>query len=364
MNRLVLSCAILLVSAAPLAAAPPSADGPADAKKALERKLDRVAIRSSLAEALARQAATTGVRMDVDWPALAQVGVEGKTRVSLKLAGVTTAQLLDITLAKVSPRGKPLAWQLEGDVVRVTTQLRMLRAPLFRVPPAAMPGVRRPAVTTRAAARALTYDFDNTSLRDVIEHFRTTTGVNFYVNWRSLETVAIDPKTAVTLKLRNVAPATALQLALDQLNPSANKFDRVYWVIDDGVVTIATGAALNTELHTQRYDVADLVMPIRNFVGPELKLGASDTTREETDEQVRGFPDLLRLDDDDKDGSDGTGDLEQQNRENLAEAIKASIGEDMWRPQGKGAIRFVGNQMLISQTLLGFKLLRSTTVPR
>ena len=47
-------------------------------------------------------------------------------------------------------------------------------------------------------------------------------------------------------------------------------------------------------------------------------------------------------------------------RDTLIKTIKEAIGEDMWTPTGKGSIKMIGNRLVISQTLLGFKLLEES----
>ena len=44
-------------------------------------------------------------------------------------------------------------------------------------------------------------------------------------------------------------------------------------------------------------------------------------------------------------------------QDNLLGIIKDSIGADMWAPDGKGSVQFLGTKLVISQTMLGFKLL-------
>ena len=41
--------------------------------------------------------------------------------------------------------------------------------------------------------------------------------------------------------------------------------------------------------------------------------------------------------------------------------IKNTIGEEMWRPQGKGSIRYFGKNLVVTQSLLGFKLMEKAT---
>ena len=51
---------------------------------------------------------------------------------------------------------------------------------------------------------------------------------------------------------------------------------------------------------------------------------------------------------------------EAQLEENLINIVKSSIGEDMWQPQGKGAVKIMRNMMIISQTRLGFLMLKKS----
>jgi len=53
-----------------------------------------------------------------------------------------------------------------------------------------------------------------------------------------------------------------------------------------------------------------------------------------------------------------------ENRKEMQEAfmgvIKDTIGGDLWQPTGKGSIRIFQGQMVVTQTLLGFKLMESS----
>lgn len=47
----------------------------------------------------------------------------------------------------------------------------------------------------------------------------------------------------------------------------------------------------------------------------------------------------------------------EQLREGVIGIIRDSIGQDMWEPSGRGSVKIIGNRLVISQTLLGYKLL-------
>jgi len=320
---------------------------------ALATKVSKFSISAPLAQAMERYAKLSGLRIVTDWDALAATGVKRETKVVLQASSATIEQLLDLTLAQVSVRNKPLAWYIDGGVVRVTTQMSVLRRHSL---------AQRALATSRPAKQpaGMQLQLENVPLSDVIEYFRAATGANFHVNWRSLELADINRKTPITIKASGLSAARALDLVTDQLSAHRSKLDRVYWVVESGVVNIATGTALNQNLRTRVYEVSDLLVVVPDFVGPRLDLTASE---DRTDADDGGYTGLGRLfeDEDDKEEAESVAERRKRLRENLVAAIKDSIGEEMWQPVGKGSIRLMGNKLIISQSTLGFKLLERST---
>jgi len=356
-----LLCAVLLASVATLQAVAETPLGnPSSPTKALATKVSKFAISAPLSQAMDRYAKLAGLRIVTDWDALAAAGVKRETKVVLRASSATVEQLLDLTLAQVSARSKPLAWYLDGHVVRVTTQMRVLYRHAL---PSGAPATSRPAKRPAKRSATMQLRLDNVPLSDVIEYFRTVTGANFHVNWRSLELADIDRKTPITLNASGLSLARALDLVTDQLSAHRSRLDRVYWVVESGVVNIATGAALDRNLRTRVYDVADLLVVVPDFAAPRLDLTASEDGTDDDGRQA-GFGRLFEDDEDDAKDADSVAQRRKRLRENLLAAIKDSVGEDMWQPVGKGAIRLMGNKLIISQTTLGFKLLERSAGKR
>jgi hypothetical protein len=166
-----------------------------------------------------------------------------------------------------------------------------------------------------------------------------------------------------------VSLAKALQLALDQVNGSRGKFEKAYWVVDEGVVMVATGSALDATMKTRTLDISDLLLTAPSVPRPSMggaSPGGSGGARggQSADGGRYGGRggtggDLFAP----RSGSPGpaapgeAGQDRQRAEAEIINMIKDMIGPDMWQPQGKGSIRILRGQLIISQTALGFKLL-------
>ena len=345
-------------------AADAAADKPA---KGMKRTIERPTITGTLEDALKRCRKLAKVKFLVDWEGIEKTGVKRDAKVEIKASKASVGQLVDITLTQVSRKGKPLAWFRAGDTVYVTTQAVALvyankvSAPRRATRPRAA-RTRKTRKTRPAGIREL--DFKNTPLSDVIEFLRTISGLNIHVNWRALKSSGIEKETPINIKVKNVSLRQALNLVVDQLSGNSGKFERIYWVVDGNIVRIAPGTVFNVKLRTKVLDVADLIVPIRNFEGRRIDLTAAAGSKNSdgSDDQ----PGLFEDEDDDKDDKKGQSIAEQRKAlaDSLIKAIKASIGDDMWRPDGKGSIVLRRDKLIISQTLLGFKLLREASWTR
>ncbi len=352
------------VFGAPSATTQPASD--ISAEKAMKRKVRKIVIKGSLRDAIAKYSSLAGMKIEVDWPALEAAGVEQTTRIVLKMSDLPISELLDLTLVQVQTKGKGLAWYIDGNVVRVTTEGRMVRP--VRAFPRASRSPRTPERRTRRV-RIKEWTFDNTPASDVFDVVRKTTGVNIYVNWRAMQELGIQKDTPITLRASNISTARALDLITDELSGSKGKLERIYWLVDDGVLTISTGAALNRKTFTRVFYVADLLTVIPNFEGPRAGIssdrdgddfygGSGTGVRTSTRNEGASIRTGSRSRGGDR-GRSTTSITEQREklRESLISIIKTSIGEEMWDPLGAGSVQFLGNKMVISQTKLGFMLM-------
>ncbi len=358
---IVVMCA---VATAGVSKNPPARTGNTSPARLLLKNVERVSFsKMPLLRVLEYYSKITGLDFKADWAALRDVGITATTPVTLKARKIRFDRLLDLTLNSIAPKRHPLAWRVSGKAVIISTQMRILlrnRLRLIPSAPARIPKGRlrkRPSVVPRKKV-IKRLDFSDISLKDAIDFLRDVSGANIHVNWRALKTIGITRDTKVSLKARDVSVARALTLITDQLSVGQDKYSSVYWVVDEGVVEISTGEALNHSTRVEVYDITDLLLVVPNFIAPSIDLSRT-TVGNNANNNTSIWGNNTGNNNTSNGDIEGPGIAEQRQkmRDELVEIIKLSIGEEMWAPEGKGSVRILGNKLIISQTPLGFKLL-------
>jgi len=347
---------LMVAFAAGTVLAQAQAGPPTTPDQKLKQKIPTVnVVKLPLAQVLEQYSKLSGLPIQADWNGLEAAGITKERLVTIKAYQLPFEKVLDLTVDSIAHKNRPLAWYLSEGTVHVTSQARALLRSQVAMPilAAGTGGVAKPF----RGVRQIT--FNQTPLRAAIEFFRDVTGVNFHVNWRALESSNITGDTPVTLNARGISIARALDLVLDQLNVGHDRFSSVYWIIEGGIVQISTGETFNRTTKVKTYDVADLLMVVPNFTGPRINLASGNTgnNTSNTGGGLFGGDNDDNNDDDTDDDEESTREQREELKKTLIEVIMLSIGEDMWAPQGKGSIKFLRDRLVISQTLLGFKLL-------
>jgi hypothetical protein len=359
-KRIVCVCALVALLMVALGPAAVTRREPA-IEKSLQQKVAKRLVKAPLSEVVVQYAKLSGLKIRPDWEALEKVGVRKDTKVLLKVAAVTFQQLLDLTVSDLSPKSHPLAWYVDDGVVIITTQRRVLFKGQ-RIPPA--PKRTAKAGSTDKATRPRPVDafnFDGTGLADVLGFLRDVSDVNFHIHWASMEAVGVTKDTPVSIKASNITIERALDLVTDQVSGTLSTMEKIYWIIDDGVVMIATGEKLNTGIHTRVYDVADVLMTTESFVGPRMNLDVTAGSGGSNSSMGSGGGGGGGLFEDEPTAQGPSREeLRKKNEDALLEIIKITIGEEWWHPNGKGTIKLLGNKMIISQTRLGFRLMEKS----
>ncbi len=351
-----LSLLFALILCSGVSAADPK---PADA---LKQQLERPSFSGSLSKVLDALSEKADVPIVVDWVSLADAGVTKKDKVSIKASKAAIGDLLEMALVQAARRGVPLAAVADRRAVIVTTQARAIARRNAGLPPAPTrarrSAKRRPARRRARPTPIRKFEFKEIALEDVIQFIRDAGDLNIHVNWKALMAVGVDKKTAITLKARGISLGKALNLVLDQAAANRDKLDSLYWVIDEGVVMISTGTDLNTKMRTRVFEVADLLHVVPNFSGPRIDL---EDDERDTSDDLEGTAiggGLFGDDDDDDDEDWSLPELRKKVREDLIAAVKQTLGDDFWRPNGTGSIKIHGTKMIITQSLLGWKLMQ------
>ncbi|MGQ9575911.1 MAG: hypothetical protein ACUVUC_11380 [Thermoguttaceae bacterium] len=113
--------------------------------------------------------------------------------------------------------------------------------------------------------------FENAPLSKVVEQLAKLAGINLYLDPQGLAEEGVTTDTPINIDLQQeIKLESALNLILRPL--------RLTWVIKDEVLKITSEQARRGELYTETYNVADLVIPIPNFV-PHGGLGLDGAYR-------------------------------------------------------------------------------------
>jgi hypothetical protein len=358
---LCLLCAIALslITVQADAAAKKKAKPAVNITKALAGELPKAVMGGKLSEVLVQFGQLIDVPVIANWPDLQATGVKRSSNVAVRVGKKISAdKLLSMILMRVAKKGSPLSWYESNGVLVVATQ-RTVLGRKTRVHVTAKTKNRGRRISSTALR---THSFKSEPLKNVIEFYRNLTGVNFHVSWKSLQNVSIDNEEPITLIAKGISISRALDMITAQLSEGKDKYESVYWMIDRGVVTITTGHALNTNTVVTIHEVGDLLFSPPNFTGPRLgrsTKGAGDSSSNDT-----GIFDLAATG---GDGSmmDGESAAETRARTNgcLENIIPDSIGEEMWvTGGGKGSVRFFRNKLIISQTRLGYMLMKNAGV--
>lgn len=111
----------------------------------------------------------------------------------------------------------------------------------------------------------VTLEFHDTPLDDVVEFVRQIASLNILVDPSVRERHGPDP-IKVTLAVKSLPLRSALNLVLEPRGLTL--------AYRDGVLLVLTRDQANKTTATELYDVRDLLMPIRDFPGPEISLAA------------------------------------------------------------------------------------------
>ena len=196
----------------------------------------------------------------------------------------------------------------------------------------------------------LPVNFEGNKLVNVMDYFRNTTGVNFFVNWAALEAAGVEQDLAITLQLNNVPAEQALKLVLQQAGAGA-ELEPIGFSIIDGIVTISTQRDLQKTTDTRVYDIRDLLVQVPNFTGaPEFDLNSALSNTSSGGSSGGAQSSTTLFDDADAQG-------EQPTREELVEQITTLIQDTIgiqsqWAAYGGevSSLRELNGNLIIKST--------------
>jgi hypothetical protein len=105
--------------------------------------------------------------------------------------------------------------------------------------------------------------FDAVAFSDVVDFLRDVSGLNIFVNWKSLEAAGVDRNTPVTAQLHDVKFSKALSVILSEGVGGGQT--KLGYTLDQGVITISTADELSKNVVVRVYDIRDLILSVPDF---------------------------------------------------------------------------------------------------
>ncbi|MCH7688745.1 MAG: hypothetical protein IH899_19030, partial [Planctomycetes bacterium] len=113
--------------------------------------------------------------------------------------------------------------------------------------------------------RQISLHFERARLIDVIKHIAAVTNINVMLDTLGLEDEGIDSNTLVTIDVDRIMLKSALNLLLKPMN--------LDYMVENEVLNVTSRLRQQGTLRTITYPVADLVVPIPNFVNSGTPIG-------------------------------------------------------------------------------------------
>ncbi len=147
-------------------------------------------------------------------------------------------------------------------------------------------------------------DFDDIELEDVIQFLRDISGVSIHMKYSALNAAGITKATTVNVHLQEVTLEKVLRVVLEDVGAAAP----LGYVVDGGVISIATDDDLATKTIVRVYDVRDLILTKSRSVGRQALV------------------------------------------DNLIDMFKVTVAPDSWQNVNEVGIAEMGDQLVITQT--------------
>ena len=367
-------------------------------KKLLKKWTLKFKFRGSFEEAIYKFQEIGQVVVYVDWVALKECGIKRSSQVRFRNTGKRFGEVLDIFLTRTSRKNKdPLGYYFQNGFLIITSNENMLdylKRHQPEKPPLVIPKLKRSTdkinpipddnhagnsdkennsprfeqnVDPENLKRFGEIKLENITLGDLIKHLRKETELNFHANWNALAKSEITKDSKVNITGINLTLAQVLDLAFSELNFDKDKLEKVYWIVDNNIIRISTGKNFNSTLRTKIFDVTQLLQP--RIENTQFTIGRAQAYIAGYEPIVSNnavaykpiisyaFSGITLRNYDDDPPTPGISKREQLRRQ-LISSVKQCLPEDMWRPMGPGSIMIFRKKLVVTQTLLGWKLMQ------
>jgi hypothetical protein len=176
-------------------------------------------------------------------------------------------------------------------------------------------------------------DFDGEKFEPAVARLMQQADLNLVMLWKPINDAGVDHDVPVSLHLKNVSVATALDTMLLLVDPS----HRITWTEHGGVVTVATAGSVDqSQLAVRIYDVKHLLrarFPASSAPNLVLQNASQGQNQNQSQQQSTQSPEADQLDE-------------------LKKLITDNVATNTWKDNGGdiGSISSFGDLLIITQT--------------
>ena len=176
-----------------------------------------------------------------DWSALAEVGLTGATKISVRLADVSLARALGLIVRDLDKGKQRVRCMAVDDMIVVSTRVKLASRAGDMIEDMAERAVftaqADPATRQKLALRLPRLDFPKVPLGTVVQFLREISGISIYVDWRALAEADVTKSTEVSLNVTDVSLDRALNLILQDVDKGKRL---IGYTVVGGCIVIST----------------------------------------------------------------------------------------------------------------------------
>ncbi|MDP1662601.1 MAG: hypothetical protein Q8L55_11870, partial [Phycisphaerales bacterium] len=133
--------------------------------------------------------------------------------------------------------------------------------------------------------------FDKVPLANALAYIGEAAGVKIDTDWKSLETVNVEPATTVSMSLGEQPAKVVLERLLKQV--SKDRFNKADFAVNDGIIAVGSADAIKQQTVTVTYPIADMLLFAPDFtdipvLDLESKIGNKAAKRVAASDPFRG----------------------------------------------------------------------------
>jgi general secretion pathway protein D len=198
-----------------------------------------------------------------------------------------------------------------------------------------------------AMSKVIPANFERVSLVKALAYIGEAAGVHVDTDWKSLESVNVEPETTVNLSLGQQPAKVVLERLLKQV--SKDRFNKADFAINDGIIAVGSADAIKQQTVTVTYPIADMLLFAPDYtdipvLDLESKIGNKAAKRIAATDPFKGDRKAMVPD-------------KKERIRQIISVLQQSVDADSWKENGGdvGSITELNGLLVITNTAKNHK---------